>query len=93
MKPKMKRTVAKLILRLQEKELQRWQVTEALRNYPKDEKREAIQFLIDNDLIDYRHDVSGKPGRTAVLIKLNEKGRSLISEAKMVVSDGSVWNL
>lgn len=89
----MNKLVAIVIRRLGKKELKRWQVTQVLRNYSKEEKLSAIEYMIENKLIEHRRDDDGKLGRTAIFIKLSKKGRALISEAEEVVGERSLWRI
>ncbi|AGH07320.1 hypothetical protein VPGG_00003 [Vibrio phage VBM1] len=72
----------------------RYEVTQKIRNYPKDMRQEAIDYIMKEKLVSLREVRSehGR-GRTPVFISLTEKGIERSLEISEKPRHTSVWNI
>ena len=89
----MNRQIAIIINTVGDKTVKRHVVTNALRNYPRELKTAAISYVIKNGIVEIFNDKPGKAGRTAVLVRLTKKGRSMISEAREYIGEKTIWSV
>lgn len=70
----------------------RYQVTNRLRNYPKEDKLEAIKFCISGGLVSLSEELVDGPGVNPVYVSITDKGVAHLSEICDKIGDGSIWS-
>jgi len=86
----MNKLVPMILFYLQSGEKPRHKVTEKIKNYDKELRDEAIEFVVKGKLVKLREKASSV-GRTPVYISLTEKGFELASELSVTPRHNSVW--
>lgn len=68
----------------------RHKVTAKIKNYPKETRDNAIEYVVNERLVRLFEE-SSSSGRTPVSVELTEKGRERVLELSRVPRHNSVW--
>lgn len=84
--------VKMVLLFLKDGEKKRWEVTNKMRNYPREEKDLAVKYLFDNGLVSIREDVERVGlGRTPAYIRLTQKGQEAAKGLSEAPINKGLW--
>lgn len=81
------------LLYLLDGEKPKYKVSNKIKNYPKEMQSDAIQTLINNDLILIREDRTSSVGRTPSYISLTEKGEKKAKGYSEEPMHKSIWRV
>lgn len=73
-------------------EKKRHEVTDKIKNYPKELRAEAISYVVKEKLVRIFEKQDGV-GRVPAYISLTEKGQERVSELSRTPKRASVWNV
>lgn len=71
----------------------RWEITDRLRNYPKQDKVDAIKLCVRGGFVNLEEEKVEGSGRNPVFVSITERGRKELDRLKKVVEDFGIWGV
>lgn len=90
----MNHKLVKIILEeVQSGKRKRWEITDRLRNYPREEKVAAIKHCMENELINLSEEKVDGAGRNPVYVSITESGKKELERLKDSVPVFGIWSV
>lgn len=90
----MNKKLVKIILEeLESGKKMRWEITDRLRNYPRQEKVDAIRYCNERGLVFLAPEKVNGPGRNPVYVSITKKGLHELKALKEQILDVSIWGV
>lgn len=89
----MNKKLVKIILEeVEQGKKMRWEITDRLRNYIRQEKVDAIKHCVSTGLVELSAEKVDGPGRNPVYVSITSKGVSELRKLKDQILDVSIWS-
>jgi len=85
--------VKMVLLELENGKRKRWEVTNRLRNYSREDKVAAIKHCVSGNLVELSEEKVEGPGRNPVYVSITEKGKKELARLKETVADFGIWSV
>lgn len=89
----MNQKLVKIILEeLQAGKRKRWEITDRLRNYPREEKVSAIKHCTESGFVNLTEEKVEGAGRNPVYVSITNEGQAELARLKEIIPEFGIWS-